>query len=310
MSPSSYSGLHIGLVGCGNWGRNILRDLKQLGVTASVVACSEASIANAIAYGADNIVASIEAMDTAIDGYVIASITTAHLENIHALLPRRRPIYTEKPAGTKLDEVEKLASEANGLIHVMHKWRYHPGVNALAALAQSEELGKMKGLRLQRTNWGKQHKDVDCALHLLPHDLSIILHMGYLPSVDTAIPNPLGDSHYGFVATLSDLERDIYVTLDVNHISPGNVRSCAVGFENGVAALTGSSAEGITVCRFNADQPPEVRPIPQELPLVKQLQMFLNYLRGGPPPLSSIEEELLIMRRISAVRTQLYGGDS
>lgn len=28
----------------------------------------------------------------------------------------------------------------------------------------------------------------------------------------------------------------------------------------------------------------------------------------GPPPLSSIEDELLIMQRITAVRNQLYGG--
>ncbi|WP_019422059.1 Gfo/Idh/MocA family protein [Paenibacillus sp. OSY-SE] len=309
MNQYSYSSLHIGLVGCGDWGRNILHDLKQLGVAVSVVARSTVSKANAIAYGADRIVDTIEALDMSIDGYVISSITTAHAENVHALLPRQRPMYVEKPLATILDEAEKLALESKKLIYIMHKWRYHPGINALAALVQSEELGKMKGLRLQRTNWGKQHKDVDCALHLLPHDMSIILQiLGYLPNVDTVIPNPLGDNHFGFVTTLSDQDKDIYVTLDVNNISPGNVRSCAVGFENGVAALTGSYAEGITVCRYGANQPPEVRPIRQELPLLRQLQFFLDYLCGGPPPLSSIEDELLIMQRITAVRNQLYGG--
>ena len=112
MNQYSYSSLHIGLVGCGNWGRNILHDLKQLGVAVSVVARSTVSKANAIAYGADHIVDTIEALDMSIDGYVISSITTAHAENVHALLPRQRPMYVEKPLATSLDEAEKLALES------------------------------------------------------------------------------------------------------------------------------------------------------------------------------------------------------
>jgi predicted dehydrogenase len=309
MNNLSYANLHIGLIGCGNWGRYILHDLKQLGVKTSVVARSAASRSNAEAYGADYIVDIIEAMNENIDGYIISSSASAHIENIRTLLPRQRPIYVEKPLGVNLNEAEMLALESNGLVYVMHKWRYHPGIEALAALAQSGKFGSIKGLRLQRTNWKKQHLDVDCALHLLPHDLSITLHiLGYLPSVETVFRNPLGDSRYGFIATLADREKDIYVTLDSNNISPGNVRSVSVGFEKGVAALTDSYAEGITICRYGSDNPSEIRPISQEMPLLRQLQCFLDYLCGDSPPLSSIEDELLILRRIEAVRNKLYGG--
>ncbi|KEK21639.1 Gfo/Idh/MocA family protein [Bacillus gaemokensis] len=308
MNKYSYSNLHVGVVGCGQWGRYILRDLRQLGVKTSVVARSVASRTNATAYGADQIVNTIDALDETIDGYVISSIASAHTENIHALLPRQRPIYVEKPLGTNLDEVETLAVESKGLVYVMHKWRYHPGINALVALVQSKQLGKIKGLRLQRTNWGRQHKDVDCALQLLPHDLSIILHiLGHLPSVEMVIPNPLGKNHFGFIVTLVDQNNDIHVTLDINNIAPGNVRSIAVGFEQGVASLTDSYAEGISVCQHGTNNPPEIHPISQEMPLMRQLQAFLNYLYGDSPPLSSIEDELLIMRHITAVQNKLYG---
>ncbi|MBD1382035.1 Gfo/Idh/MocA family protein [Metabacillus arenae] len=309
MNKYSYSSLHLGLVGCGNWGRHILHDLKQLGVKTSVVARSETSRANALSYGADHLVDTIEALDETISGYVIASIASAHIENIRALLPRQRPIFVEKPLGTKLDEAEMLALESKGLVFVMHKWRYHPGIDALAKLVQSEEFGKIKGLRLQRTNWGRQHEDVDCCLHLLPHDLSITLHiLGYLPPVETVIRNPLGNNHFGFFATLFDRDRDIYSTYDVNNIAPGNVRSVAVGFEKGVAALTDSYAEGITVCQYGTKNPPETRLISKEMPLLQQLRSFLDYLCGDLPPLSSLEDELLILRRITAVRNELYGG--
>lgn len=303
---NSYVNLHIGMVGCGNWGRFILRDLKEIGIRTSVFARSEASQKNAISYGADHIVDSIEALDKNIDGYIIASNASSHVENILSLLPRRKPIFTEKPLGIPFDEVNELAPNFKGLVFIMHKWRYHPGVEALAALVKSKELGRVLGLRLQRTNWGRQHDDVDCALHLLPHDLSITLQiLGYLPPVDLVIRNPLGDSHFGLFATLMDQNQLVHVTLDVNNIAPGNVRSVAVGFENGVAALTDSYAEGLTVCRYG--MPPEVRSISQELPLMRQLKFFLEYLNGGPPPLSNIEDELLIQHRIHEIRGKLYG---
>lgn len=38
---------HVGLVGCGNWGRHILRDLLALDCDVTVVARSEASRARA-----------------------------------------------------------------------------------------------------------------------------------------------------------------------------------------------------------------------------------------------------------------------
>jgi len=52
--------LRVGLVGCGRWGRLILRDLKALGCWVVVAARSPASIANAQAAGADAVVADID----------------------------------------------------------------------------------------------------------------------------------------------------------------------------------------------------------------------------------------------------------
>src|SRR5262245_44244060 len=50
----------VALVGCGAWGRFILRDLISLGCEVSVVARSERSIANAQEGGASTVVAAID----------------------------------------------------------------------------------------------------------------------------------------------------------------------------------------------------------------------------------------------------------
>lgn len=52
---SLHAGLQIGLVGCGRWGKNILRDLVSLDCEVHVVAHDIESKGNAREYGAHEI---------------------------------------------------------------------------------------------------------------------------------------------------------------------------------------------------------------------------------------------------------------
>jgi hypothetical protein len=38
------------------------------------------------------------------------------------------------------------------------------------------------------------------------------------------------------------------------------------------------------------------------MPLLRELQAFVDHLRGGPPPRSSAAEGLMIVERIAAIR--------
>ncbi|HUF18171.1 MAG TPA: Gfo/Idh/MocA family oxidoreductase [Thermoanaerobaculia bacterium] len=147
--------LHIGLVGCGRWGRLILRDLKSLGCRVSVVASSDSSRHNAASGGADAIVGELPALPAA-DGYVVASPTVTHGEVIDQLLGRDVPVFTEKPMTSDLDAARDLAQRGAGRLFVMDKWRYHPGVEKLGEIARSGELGRVIGLETLRLGWGNR----------------------------------------------------------------------------------------------------------------------------------------------------------
>jgi len=88
--------IRIGLIGCGAWGRFILRDLKACDAIVHVVAPSETSRRNAVAHRADSIVGALSELPP-VDGYVVAAPTSLHAAIIEALLPSGRPIFTEKP---------------------------------------------------------------------------------------------------------------------------------------------------------------------------------------------------------------------
>ena len=125
-SVNSYNQLKIGLIGCGKWGKYILRDLVNLGSTVYTVARSKSSIQNARDGGSYKIVDEVEKL-ALIDGAIVATPTKTHFEIILKLLPLNIPIFVEKPFTDCIQELEILKSHADK-IFVMDKWRYHQGI--------------------------------------------------------------------------------------------------------------------------------------------------------------------------------------
>src|SRR5215211_7399511 len=150
----------IGLVGCGKWGRLILRDLLSLGATVSVVAFGE-SASHAAGAGASAVVANVGDLPS-VEGIVVASPTATHADVIEALLPRGVPIYCEKPLCDDDVKARRLATAAPTRLFVMDKWRYHCGVLEMAAIARSGELGPVIGLRTTRIQYSHPHANTDC----------------------------------------------------------------------------------------------------------------------------------------------------
>jgi predicted dehydrogenase len=288
----------VALVGCGPWGRLILRDLRTLGAQVPVVARSPATRARAREGGAATIVGSVAELPE-IDGAVVAVSTVAHAEVIEALLDRGVPLFTEKPLAPDLDAAERLAAAAPDRLFVMDKWRYHPGIELLAEIARSGELGAVTGLRLARVSHGNPHADVDPIWILAPHDLSIVLEvLGAIPPARDAVVEWVGGRAEGLVGRLGD---DPWVTLDVSSTAGEKRRETRLICEAGVAWLAGGYADHVGVARAIGGEP-ERRPVPDDMPLLRELRAFLAHLDGGPPPRSSAAEGAEIVRRVSELR--------
>lgn len=290
----------IGLIGCGNWGRNILRDLVGLGAEVHVVAPSEASRANAAAGGATAVTERIDDL-AALDGYVVASPSTTHAAAIDALIPTGRPIFVEKPMTTNVDDARRLVRLAGERIFVMDKWRYHRGIEAIAELAKSGGLGDVRAIRSCRLGFGNPHHDADATWVLLPHDLSIAYEiLGYLPAATAAFGLAPGAAGDGLIGVLSDGDGP-QVTMEIGASHPVNRRSVLVVGTMRAVELAGSYDEKLIIGDL-ASGTREERAIETDLPLWRELQAFLEHLRGGPPPRSSAAEGLLVVERIAALR--------
>lgn len=303
--------MKIGLVGCGRWGKNILRDLLSLETDVYVCDPSPQSREAAISVGARRAVANVESLPADSDGYVVASPATYHLNNIVSLLPRGAPIFVEKPLVKSLEEFNILKSTHNAAttVFVMHKWRYHEGVAALKSLIEQATLGQVHGLRLQRTSWAEMHPDVDATQQLLPHDLSIILHLlSTIPPLDIVRSTPLGPSRFGFWASFRCPDSLIPVHLEIdNLLPPVSLRSCSIGFDHGVATFSSLQPDVVSIYRHDSPVADEIN-LPGQMPLLAELRAFKAHILGGPPPLSSLADESIINARACQIQECLQRG--
>ncbi len=298
--------LTIGLVGCGNWGRNILRDLIALGVRVQVVVPTAENREQAMRLGAAGAWSGVDAIPGPVDGFVVATPTELHAETIEALLPTGKPVFVEKPMTNDVEAARRLATAAGGRLFVMDKWRYHPGIEALAQAARSGELGRVLAIRSYRLGWSNPHPGVDAIWHLMPHDLSIAYEiLGRIPAVRSVLAPVPNQPDLELIAAFSDGPEDVQVTIEIGDAHPVSRRSVLVIGSEKSAQLADSYDDAIFISEGvagRADGEPVRRAVGNAMPLYRELEAFLGFLRGGAPPRSSAAEGLLIVERIAAVR--------
>jgi predicted dehydrogenase len=294
----------VGLVGCGRWGRLILRDLRQLGCAVAVATPGEASSATASAAGAVAVVRDVDDLPE-VDGVIVAVPTCLHAEVTTRALQRGVPVFVEKPLTADVVSAEELVAAGSGRLFVMDKWRYHPGVHRMAELGSSGTLGTIRGLRTIRVQWGSPHRDVDCAWILAPHDLSIALDLlGAVPTTESAVAHVEHARLTGLLGILR-LDGGLWHHLEVGIRSPVTERRIELHGDEGVAILAGGWEDRIIVQRTVTAPSPdiEVHPFDGDLPLLAEIEMFVKHLEGGPPPMSSAEEGLAVVREVARLRT-------
>lgn len=286
----------------------MLRDLLSLGVDVYVVAPSDTTRNYALQQGVKAAYADLGDMSEA-DGYVVVAQTSLHAQLIERLLPTGKPIFVEKPLCVDPDDARRIADQGRDRVFVMDKWRYHPGIRKIAGLVKQGDLGRILSVRISRMGWGLVHKDVDSLLMLLPHDLSILLHvLGDIPVLRSAVKTAALPEDGGMIAVLGSGNSGPMVTLETSIVTPEHRRTFTFVGEQATVQLTDSYEAKLLLRRG----PPgtlltgtEVVSADGPLPLLRELEVFVEHLRGGPPPVSSVDDGRLIVERMHEIRAML-----
>lgn len=177
--------IRIGIIGCGHWGPNYLRNFSQL-KKSQVVSCCDLSKENL-----DNVKRhfnSIEVTedygkvlkDKRIDAVVIATPAQTHYRITKDALLNYKHVLAEKPLSLKYGECKRLIELAKikkKILMVGHTFLFNPAVRKLKQYIKRGALGKIYYLHATRTHLGLIRNDVNVNWDLVPHDISIFSYL-------------------------------------------------------------------------------------------------------------------------------------
>jgi UDP-2-acetamido-3-amino-2,3-dideoxy-glucuronate N-acetyltransferase len=174
---------NIALVGCGSWGKNLARNLYNLGVLKSI--CDADPKVLEWVKKTYNVKVSVSFADLISDpdihGIVIATPSHTHYALARLALLANKHVYVEKPLARgylEAQELNHLASIKELTLMVGHLLVYHPAVNCLRDLIFRGELGEVTFLNSDRRNFNQQaRRDRNVIWDLAPHDISMMSYI-------------------------------------------------------------------------------------------------------------------------------------
>ena len=177
--------IQIGVVGCGYWGPNLIRNLKQNPECHLKVLCdvSEQRLRHMIRLYPDlGTTTRFDELvnDPALDAVVIATPVRFHYEMAKACLEAGKHVFVEKPmarTAAEGEELVELAQKQQLVLMVGHTFLFSPAVRRMKEIIEAGDIGEIQYISARRLNLGLFQKDINVAWDLAPHDISIILHL-------------------------------------------------------------------------------------------------------------------------------------
>ncbi len=173
----------IAVLGCGLWGRNIVRNFYNLNALGMVCDLDDENLAK-VKEQYPKVKTTKDFRDILnskeITGVVVVTPSHTHFKFVKAMLEAGKHVYVEKPISTVAQEARDLTdlAESKGLILMVgHLLLYHPAVNRLKMLVEEGELGEIVYAQSDRLNINYFKNDRSVMWDLAPHDVSMISYV-------------------------------------------------------------------------------------------------------------------------------------
>jgi len=230
--------LTVGVIGCGYWGPNLIRNFINL-KDARVKICSDLD-ERRLAHMKQlypSLLTTTDYREVIRDGdveaVVIATPVSTHFAIAREALDAGKHVFCEKPLTDSVSDgvaLIDLADDRGLVLMVGHTFVFTAAVNKIKELINGGELGDVYYLSTARVNLGLFQEDINVVWDLAPHDISIMDHIiNHKAESITAT----GSDHLG-----NGLEDVAYVTvfypdniighIHVNWLSPVKIRQTQI----------------------------------------------------------------------------------
>ena len=173
----------IAVIGCGMWGRNIVRNFYNLNVLDTVCDIDDENLKKVTEQypGVKTTKDFNEVLNNKnITAVAVVTPSHTHFKLVKAMLEAGKNVYVEKPISTVAQEardLSELAHEKGLVLMVGHLLLYHPAVNRLKMLIEDGVLGDIVYAQSDRLNVNFHKNDRSVMWDLAPHDVSMISYV-------------------------------------------------------------------------------------------------------------------------------------
>ncbi len=316
--------IKVGQIGLGYWGKNILRNLYELGVLE--IACDiseklieerkkefkEVKFTNKI----DDV---IENKD--IHAIAISTPAATHYELAKKALLSGKDVFVEKPLSLTVKEGEKLikiAKEKDKILMVGHILNYHPGFIKLKEMIKSGEIGRLQYIYSNRINIGKIRTEEDVILSLAPHDISLINSItGEEPKEIKAEGGSYLTQDITDIAIINlDYSSNIKAHIFVSWLNPYKEQRFVVVGSKGMLVFDDVSKDKLCLYPHKIEwiegktpvakkEEAVIIPIEEGEPLKKELKHFIECVEKRQKPTTDGEEGLKVLKVIEVAQQKL-----
>jgi len=174
----------VGVVGCGYWGPNLIRNFLNNKTCQQVIACDlDKSKLDRIQgrYPSLKVTSHYEDLmgSNEVDAVAIATPVNTHFNLTRDALKAGKHVFVEKPFTASTAEALELIqlAEKEGLtLMVGHTFEYSPPVVKIGELISQGALGEIYFISSSRVNLGLHRKDVSVIWDLASHDFAILFY--------------------------------------------------------------------------------------------------------------------------------------
>jgi predicted dehydrogenase len=327
--------LPVGVVGCGYWGPNLVRNFRSLPNCHVKALCdlNESRLRHMRQlYPEVEGVTSYDHLlkEVGVDAVVVAAPVRFHFPLAKAALLAGKHTMIEKPMAASVEECEELVdiAQRNGLVLMVgHTFLYSAAVRKIAEIIKTGEIGEIRYINARRLNLGLFQKDINVAWDLAPHDISIIMHLlGEYPSVVNCQGNAHVTPGIEDVTNMSlTFGGERFATIQSSWLEPRKVREMTIVGTKGMIVYDDLQAQqAIRVYDVRVDRPPHydtfgdfqysyhygdshIPYLRQEEPLKIECQHFVDCIRDGGTPVTDGRQGLELVRILEASSVSLRG---
>lgn len=292
--------INLALVGYGKWGKNYVKTAKEIPDIRIKYICAP-SLTNARVdndYVIVNDYKELSQFDD-IDGVIIASPASTHFAIARYFLKKGINILIEKPLTTRYKDavtLEKLSKRKKSLVMVGHIDLYNPAFLALKKMMK--QIGEISYIDCEGMDWGPFRTDVSALWDWAPHDVAMCLDL---------IGEPLSVQAWSLsrdndmIAACLYYPDNVKAFIKIGWLSPLKVRRVLVVGSKKSFLFDDTKKKKVEVFDKQVTYPY----YPDERPLQKELEAFVDCIRKKKMPYSNLEKAVKIAHVIDALERSL-----